>query len=69
MFSTVTNIAMYNMVHITHLLTQNRNTLNNKQPVGEKAHTNCRGGDGQKTLKPNTKKEQPPLEGIILEIT
>ena len=46
MLSTVTNIAMYNMVHITHLPTQNRNTLNNKQPVGEKAHTNHGGADG-----------------------
>jgi len=46
MLSPVTNIAIYNMVHITHLLTQNRNTLNNKQPVGEKPHTNYRGADG-----------------------
>jgi len=38
--------AMYNMVHITHLLTQKRNTMNNKQPVGEKAHTNYGGADG-----------------------
>jgi hypothetical protein len=44
--STVTNVAMYNMVHITHLLKQNRNTLNNKQPVEEKAHTNYEGADG-----------------------
>lgn len=46
MFSTVTNIAMYNMVHITHLMTQNRNTLNNKQIVGEKTHTTYGGADG-----------------------
>jgi hypothetical protein len=42
MLSTVTNIAMYNMVHITHL----PNNLNNKQPVEEKAHTNYEGADG-----------------------
>lgn len=46
MLSTVTNIALYNMIHITHLLIQNRNTSNNKQPVREKAHTNYRGADG-----------------------
>jgi len=48
MLSTVINIALYNMIHITLLLTQNRNTLNNKEPVREKAHTNYRGADGQK---------------------
>jgi len=53
----------------THLLKQNRKTLNNKQPVEEKAHTNYGGADGYKTLKPNAKNEQPPLEGIIIEIT
>lgn len=46
MLSTVTNIAMYNMSHITHLLTQNRDTLNNKQPAGEKAHANYGDEDG-----------------------
>jgi hypothetical protein len=69
MLSTVTNIAMYNMIHTTHLLTQNRNTLNNIPACRRKGTHQLQGCRWVENFETKCKKRTTPLEGIIIEIT